>query len=244
MGLVKFVSGNFSFSLLLTGFGLGKEIFRNGDLTYVRFQMLRIPAKVATVEAVDGGVVNYTVRAVHTGCLSSQAFSHIVKTSDKGSVFAPSVFFHPNVNVDGWMDLRAHYSQLAIDDEPLPSFPSTPKFWELAETGSTVRRWPPRVAFFSDWTRMVLNGGDFSLDPSPRSIAGPSTRRPGIAMEDFTTAQRSPGPDLHHDSPSGDGVQAPASATDDGVKRSPSAAGSSQYDDEGFNNIIAQLELE
>lgn len=143
-------------------------------MTYVRFQMLRVTSKITTPEDLDTAKISYSFVVSHSSCLSVKALPHIVIASEKGSVFAPSIFFHPNVGVDGWADLSSWHRRLRDNHSDLLPFPSEPKFWVLPARGSAVSLWPPSPSFFDHWIMSVANGFDLALDPGASQVAGSS----------------------------------------------------------------------
>ena len=107
---------------------------------------------------------------MHWCCLFRQAFHHIVAHGANGSYFLDQVFFHPNVNVGGWVTLRTYYENIRGGRPCLPPFPLAPRFWSLPVPEPCLH---PPASFFDEWIRRVARGGELSLDPSlfPRSTS-------------------------------------------------------------------------
>ena len=78
----------------------------SGELLIAKFDLQRLPGKVTVLEDVDNMKLSYVPQVIHASCLGYQGFYALIDLSvDDGWVFHPSVFFHPNVRIDGWDDL-------------------------------------------------------------------------------------------------------------------------------------------
>ena len=56
---------------------------------------------------VDTLKMSYMVHISHSACVSPEAFYCFIVPSSSGFKFNPTVYFHPNVHVDGWVQLHA-----------------------------------------------------------------------------------------------------------------------------------------
>jgi len=178
-----------------------------GDLLIVQFHIQRIPGVIKKPEDVDTKKIDHSVELSHLSCITPHTFPHLIVPASIGTTFHHSVYFHPNVRTDGWLEFitvhqkaRDEYSSLPIDDGkkkekkkekkklqikvPFPQLPLHPSFWEHPVRGSAINLWPPR--FFDDWIASVAGGIPLSLDPAPATtttlsnsfpVAGPSNRQ-------------------------------------------------------------------
>ena len=86
-------------------FSIGKDRFADDSLITATFYLQRIVPIILTPQDVDTLKMSYTVHVSHSACLSPEAFYRFIVPSSSGFEFNPTVYFHPNVRVDGWVQL-------------------------------------------------------------------------------------------------------------------------------------------
>ena len=87
----------------------------DGNIISIRFQLQRIPGIVKTLQNVDKARLHYAVECKHFHCISSSAFLRLVLPTREHTQFHSSVYFHPNIRLDGWGEMTKIY--LAKDME-------------------------------------------------------------------------------------------------------------------------------
>jgi hypothetical protein len=146
----------------------GSQYVLDGELVLIRFVPLRITKDLTNTGILDNMRPKFMVTMVHINCLTDAALRRIVHEGEGGSSFDESLYFHPNVRVDGWVEFEERFTR-SIHDRP---FPPSPQFWEHPAIGSSINRWPP--AFFEIWARQIYDGLVLCLDPALQPVAGPS----------------------------------------------------------------------
>lgn len=160
------------------------------DMLLIKFDMERFSGVILKPSDLDGKKITFKPHIRHVTCLPPSFFVRMII----GSEWDNTVYFHPNVDVNGWVelqgifqDMRKRYEVGETDglDLLFPGFPSEPKFWDEGVSGSELFLWPPR--FFLDWVTLVAECKALSLNPSfvwknPQQSApptpGPSHLRP------------------------------------------------------------------
>ena len=87
----------------------------DGDIISIRFQLQCISGIVKTLQDVDKARLHYAVECKHFHCISSSAFLRLVLPTRERTEFHSSVYFHPNIRLDGWGKMTKIY--LAKDTE-------------------------------------------------------------------------------------------------------------------------------
>lgn len=188
----------FSFDfLLITSTGL--DSFLESDLLMATFYLQRIPGSISTAADVDRMGLHFDVHVSHASCITAPAWIRFITPS---STFHDSVYFHPNVDTDGWETLKGFHEVARVQFEKnglglakgkgkgkgkkgkgketpnikFPPFPLQPHFWLHAESGSTIGLWPPKL--FHPWVVLAQQGGTLTLDPPQLNVPGPSNPQP------------------------------------------------------------------
>lgn len=185
--------------------GSGKNPVTGGQLIRVKFVLQRIVGEVKVEEDIDKLSLSYLPYLYHSSCLGFEFFSAMIVKDKDAFIFHPSVYFHPNVRVDGFEEFRELYETVkglwetekeaydrktrkgkgkekeGEDKEKImfgkdfPGFPDNPSFWVEGEVGSSICLWPPLL--FHAWARDVKNGKHLFLHPAPANQPRPSTIR-------------------------------------------------------------------
>ena len=164
--------------------------------------------------------LSYVPQVILASCLGYKGFYALINFSkDNGWTFHQSVFFHPNVRLDGWDTLIGMHSAESrvfdkkydvkmvamrhIDHEEtrkdqldhirfrgdFPEFPALPKFWVEETVGSSVALWPPRL--FRKWAVAVARGEALRLAPEHgEKPSGPPTAGPPPSPSPSFTLER------------------------------------------------------
>lgn len=160
---------------------IGGENILDGQLGVVKFSPQTIPGKISTLEDVDRSRLSYISHVVCVKCIGAWRWSRWSVLEGDKVVFHSSVYFHPNVRVDGWSMLQKSHAKTEeewVSQRPdyqangFPRFPSEPRFWDLPRTGSDTFFWPPLL--FHDWASDVSRGIVLTLDDAPGNLSGRS----------------------------------------------------------------------
>ena len=92
--------------------GLGKSPVTGGDLIRVKFVLQRIVGEVKVKEDIDKLTLSYIPHLYHCSCLGFEFFAAMIVKGEGSFLFHPSVYFHPNVCVDGFEEFRNYYQTL------------------------------------------------------------------------------------------------------------------------------------
>jgi hypothetical protein len=205
------------------------RLLRERDLIYVRFVPLRIPIQLSGLSDLSDIRIYFRVYRTHWTCLLRPSFRHVVGGGVNGSYFLEQVFFHPNVDTDGWVALRSYYESIRGGRPRLPPFPPAPRFWTIPDPELNLR---PPASFFDEWIGMVASGEVLSLHPSlsppavsppAGPVAGPSGRGASPSPAPVTGPSTSPTPsslssltELHLTPPTSQPMESPP-GSEDGV---------------------------
>lgn len=81
------------------------ERFAEEDLLVATFFPQRLQKVISTIEDIDGHAVSYDVHVLHLQCISPKALFRFIIPTPTGFQFEQSVYFHPNVSMDGWIEI-------------------------------------------------------------------------------------------------------------------------------------------
>ena len=84
----------------------GAGNIEGGDLLRVKFDLQKIKNHVTCAEDIDNAKLTFAPNISHCRCLNSEAWFSLIERDEGCFVFHSSVYFHPNIRIDGWENLK------------------------------------------------------------------------------------------------------------------------------------------
>lgn len=145
-------------------------MIRPNDLILATILLHRLPQNVVDHPGMSTARLYYSATVIHVSCITPEAWMRIIIHDLIPTTFDLTIFFHPNVGEDGWVEIRRVY--LDCFNSPTPPFPLEPVFWTYERRGRACL-YPPRI--LNEWIEAVSQGRVLGFDPVPRTFTEPDS---------------------------------------------------------------------